>query len=97
MEAQKATHLIEHEKEIFSRPARTWFQTTKEKEEMKSRVKEEFEDRQNGGGAKRRQPTKNEKDQPKQKKQKISRIKRREQKLEKQSEEKHGEAPKCNY
>ncbi|KFM23899.1 DEAD-box ATP-dependent RNA helicase 28 [Auxenochlorella protothecoides] len=31
METQKAANLIEHESEIFSRPARTWFQSEKEK------------------------------------------------------------------
>lgn len=31
MEAQKATNMIDHREEIFSRPARTWFQTEKEK------------------------------------------------------------------
>ncbi|KAK2080603.1 hypothetical protein QBZ16_000457 [Prototheca wickerhamii] len=31
MEAQKATNMLEHEAEIFARPARTWFQTAKEK------------------------------------------------------------------
>lgn len=31
MEAQKASNMLEHEEEIYSRPARTWFQTTREK------------------------------------------------------------------
>jgi len=32
MEAQKAENMVEHEAEIHARPARTWFQTKKEKE-----------------------------------------------------------------
>lgn len=31
MELKKGENMIEHEAEIFSRPARTWFQTGKEK------------------------------------------------------------------
>ena len=31
MELKKGQNMIEHEAEIFSRPARTWFQTGKEK------------------------------------------------------------------
>lgn len=31
MELKKGQNLIEHEKEIYSRPARTWFQSEKEK------------------------------------------------------------------
>jgi ATP-dependent RNA helicase DDX27 len=32
MELTKGQNMIEHEAEIYSRPARTWFQTSKEKE-----------------------------------------------------------------
>ena len=32
MEAAKAENMVEHEAEIHARPARTWFQTRKEKE-----------------------------------------------------------------
>lgn len=44
MELKKGENMIEHEAEIFSRPARTWFQTGKEKlnaegmEELWSRI-----------------------------------------------------------
>lgn len=31
MELKKGENMLEHEAEIFSRPARTWFQTEKEK------------------------------------------------------------------
>jgi ATP-dependent RNA helicase DDX27 len=31
MELKKGQNMIEHEAEIYSRPARTWFQTGKEK------------------------------------------------------------------
>ncbi|KAF6261994.1 P-loop containing nucleoside triphosphate hydrolase protein [Scenedesmus sp. NREL 46B-D3] len=33
MEANKAANMLEHEDEIYSRPARTWFQTEKQKKE----------------------------------------------------------------
>jgi len=39
MEAQKAANMIEHEDEIYARPARTWFQSTKEKKEAADRAK----------------------------------------------------------
>lgn len=32
MELKKGENMIKHEDEIFSRPARTWFQSTKEKQ-----------------------------------------------------------------
>ena len=32
LELKKGQNMIEHEAEIFSRPARTWFQTNKEKQ-----------------------------------------------------------------
>ena len=32
MELKKGQNMIEHEAEIFSRPARTWFQSNKEKQ-----------------------------------------------------------------
>ena len=32
MELNKSQNMLEHEKEIFSRPARTWFQSSKEKQ-----------------------------------------------------------------
>ena len=35
MELEKEQNMIEHQDEIFSRPARTWFQTTKEKHKSK--------------------------------------------------------------
>lgn len=31
MELKKGQNMVEHEAEIFSRPARTWFQSEKEK------------------------------------------------------------------
>lgn len=31
MELKKGENMIKHEAEIYSRPARTWFQTSKEK------------------------------------------------------------------
>jgi hypothetical protein len=35
MELRKGQNMIEHEAEIFSRPARTWFQSEKEKKSAK--------------------------------------------------------------
>lgn len=37
MELTKGENMMKHEEEIFSRPARTWFQTNKEKEQAKGR------------------------------------------------------------
>lgn len=36
MEVKKGQNLIEHQNEIFSRPARTWFQTGQEKKASQS-------------------------------------------------------------
>ncbi|RXW22932.1 hypothetical protein EST38_g2903 [Candolleomyces aberdarensis] len=43
MELKKGENLIEHEAEIFSRPARTWFQSAKEKEKAKELSKQSHE------------------------------------------------------
>lgn len=32
MELKKSQNMLEHQEEIFSRPARTWFQSAKEKQ-----------------------------------------------------------------
>ena len=37
MEAAKAENMVEHEAEIHARPARTWFQTRREKETSTTR------------------------------------------------------------
>ncbi|TIA87671.1 hypothetical protein E3P99_03023 [Wallemia hederae] len=42
MELMKSKNLIEHEDEIKARPARTWFQTEKEKKESKDAGKEQY-------------------------------------------------------
>lgn len=39
MELKKGQNMIEHEAEIFSRPARTWFQTNKEKQKAEGSFK----------------------------------------------------------
>jgi ATP-dependent RNA helicase DDX27 len=36
MELKKGQNMVEHEAEIFARPARTWFQSEKEKQAAKS-------------------------------------------------------------
>jgi ATP-dependent RNA helicase DDX27 len=38
MEIQKGENLLKHEEEIFSRPARTWFQSSKEKAKSQGMV-----------------------------------------------------------
>jgi len=40
MELEKQQNMIDHQDEIFSRPARTWFQTTKEKRKSRGALKE---------------------------------------------------------
>ena len=39
MELKKGQNIIEHEAEIYSRPARTWFQTEKEKQNAKGTLR----------------------------------------------------------
>lgn len=41
MEANKAANVLEHSEEIYSRPARSWFQTSQEKEAAAKRSKHE--------------------------------------------------------
>lgn len=43
MELKKGKNMIDHEKEIFSRPARTWFQSEKEKNKAAASSKQEHE------------------------------------------------------
>ncbi|EIW64684.1 DEAD-domain-containing protein [Trametes versicolor FP-101664 SS1] len=43
MELKKGQNMIEHEAEIFSRPARTWFQTGKEKAQAEALSKSQYE------------------------------------------------------
>lgn len=38
MELTKGRNMIEHEREIMARPARTWFQTSVEKAAAKSKL-----------------------------------------------------------
>jgi len=52
MEVKKGQNLIEHEEEIYSRPARTWFQTGKEKAKAEARSKEQYEAGFNAGKGK---------------------------------------------
>ena len=40
MEAQKAANMIEHESEIYSRPAQTWFQSEREKRDVAAQAKD---------------------------------------------------------
>ncbi|EMD42037.1 hypothetical protein CERSUDRAFT_129370 [Gelatoporia subvermispora B] len=43
MELKKGQNLIEHEEEIYSKPARTWFQTGKEKAKAEAVSKQQYE------------------------------------------------------
>merc|ERR1719305_416555 len=43
MEAQRAQNLVLHDDEIRSRPARSWYQSTKEKREAQKMSREDFE------------------------------------------------------
>ena len=38
MELRKGQNMIDHEKEIYSRPARTWFQSSKDKQKAEGRT-----------------------------------------------------------
>ncbi|KIJ25753.1 hypothetical protein M422DRAFT_273273 [Sphaerobolus stellatus SS14] len=43
MELRKSQNMLDHEKEIFSRPAKTWFQSTKEKQKAEELSKKAYE------------------------------------------------------
>lgn len=43
MELQKGENLLKHEAEIFSRPARTWFQSSKEKTQSQETSRKQYE------------------------------------------------------
>ncbi|PBL01011.1 DEAD-domain-containing protein [Armillaria gallica] len=60
MELKKGQNIIEHEAEIFSRPARTWFQTNKEKQHTGAISKQQYEAGFTSGG--RTKPVENAKD-----------------------------------
>jgi ATP-dependent RNA helicase DDX27 len=67
MEAQKAENLIEHEAEIYARPARTWFQTDKQKKaladlERTSLMSKQDDEDEVGGNAKTRKNNKKAKE-----------------------------------
>lgn len=51
MEAEKASNMLEHESEIYSRPARTWFQSERQKKETSKRAREAVELGYGGGNA----------------------------------------------
>eukprot|EP01102_Stenamoeba_stenopodia_P013698 TRINITY_DN4476_c0_g2_i1.p1 TRINITY_DN4476_c0_g2~~TRINITY_DN4476_c0_g2_i1.p1 ORF type:complete len:223 (+),score=91.69 TRINITY_DN4476_c0_g2_i1:33-701(+) len=78
-DANKAENLMLHERDIFSRPKRSWFQTEREKREVRNKAKEDYED---PFGKKRKADS--EKDGKAKKKQKsLSRTVRREQAIDK--------------
>ncbi|CAG8476426.1 12071_t:CDS:2 [Ambispora leptoticha] len=50
MEITKSENLLKHEKAIYSRPARTWFQTKKEKQRAKEVAQEKYKSNIENGG-----------------------------------------------
>ncbi|KAL1697166.1 P-loop containing nucleoside triphosphate hydrolase protein [Schizophyllum commune] len=74
MELRKGQNMIEHEKEIFSRPARTWFQTGKEKASAEAVSKEQYE---NGLDMAKAPKSKKGSDEPKPKRDKFSGLSRK--------------------
>ncbi|KAL1737761.1 hypothetical protein HDZ31DRAFT_78905, partial [Schizophyllum fasciatum] len=74
MELRKGQNMIEHEKEIFSRPARTWFQTGKEKASAEAVSKEQYE---NGFDMAKAPKSKKGSDEPKPKRDKFSGLSRK--------------------
>ncbi|KAI0068359.1 DEAD-domain-containing protein [Artomyces pyxidatus] len=44
MELKKGQNMLDHEEEIYSRPARTWFQTSKDKQKAEAVSKQQYED-----------------------------------------------------
>ncbi|KAL4427607.1 hypothetical protein ABPG75_001696 [Micractinium tetrahymenae] len=83
MEAQKASNMIEHEEEIMARPARTWFQTERQKKELARQAKEAVE---NGGGESEDDEGGNAGMTPQQKKNKAKNERRLEQKQQRAKE-----------
>ena len=51
MELKKGQNMVEHEKEIFSRPARTWFQSEKDKQAAKGEFERATSERSEGASA----------------------------------------------
>ncbi|KAH8835254.1 DEAD-domain-containing protein [Flagelloscypha sp. PMI_526] len=54
MELQKGQNMMDHQAEIFSRPARTWFQSGKEKAEAQALSKKQYETGNSAAGSKRK-------------------------------------------
>lgn len=50
MELQKGQNMLDHKEEIYSRPARTWFQTANEKASAKNKGREEYNDKMDTSG-----------------------------------------------
>ncbi|GAW03679.1 DEAD-domain-containing protein [Lentinula edodes] len=65
MELKKGQNIIEHEAEIFSRPARTWFQTEKEKKNAEAISKAQYEAGQKISSGKGKQKASAEEAKPK--------------------------------
>ncbi|TFK89975.1 DEAD-domain-containing protein [Polyporus arcularius HHB13444] len=74
MELKKGQNMIEHEAEIFSRPARTWFQTEKEKAKAEALSKQQYE---TGFDAGKKGKAKKESAETKPKRDKFSGLSRR--------------------
>jgi len=89
-DANKAENLMLHERDIFSRPKRSWFQTEREKRETRNKAKDDMEN----AGKKRK--TSDTQDDPKTKKKQksLSRTVRREKAIEKALADKPNAIPK---
>lgn len=86
MELRKGQNLIEHEDEIKSRPARTWFQSEKEKQKAKEAGKQDYEAGLVAAAAGKK-GKKAEKDENKPKRDKFSGLSRREKRRKMAMEE----------
>ncbi|THV04926.1 DEAD-domain-containing protein [Dendrothele bispora CBS 962.96] len=74
MELKKGQNIIEHHDEIYSRPARTWFQSEKEKQGAKEISKQQYEAGFESSTSKRKQ---REAEEPKPKRDKFAGLSRR--------------------
>ena len=52
MELQKGQNMLDHQDEIYARPARTWFQSSNEKATAKALGRQEYNDKMDGDSGK---------------------------------------------
>ncbi|QDZ21660.1 DEAD-box ATP-dependent RNA helicase [Chloropicon primus] len=65
MEALRAENLVEHHNEIMARPAKTWFQSKKDKKQTQDAAREEYEDRRKGISSNNKRKKQEERDKKK--------------------------------